>query len=350
MLLQTRRGALLQDAFPDLVAAAGQLPYGLVLDGEVVVGDPRAGEARGPVLRGIAAAGRRTRRTRRTGRTRLRRAPVGLRRRLRHPPGRRRHRTAGPALLGAKAPPRGPVRRPRPDRLVDPVSDDRRPCRRPGVARSPDGRARSRRRRGQGHVPAPQTPGPRLDEGPPPRLGRPPARDRPHRPPAPGSVLGGRRAPGPGRPGHPWEGVRFASAWGTRDVLDVTVVRPEFAAEVSADTSIDRGGIFRHPMRFQRRAWIWRLGTCRPSGPGESPWASPARSSRPRPGSESRPAVGGGSSSQDVLGAEGTHANELPQGDPRSPRPRLAGHRPRGLGWQRRLGVAGHHGQRPRRW
>ncbi len=53
-------------------------------------------------------------------------------------------------------------------------------------------------------------------------------------------------------PGHPWEDVRFASAWGTRDVLDVTLVRPELVAEVSADTSIDRGGVFRHPMRFQR--------------------------------------------------------------------------------------------------
>ncbi|MEU4729683.1 hypothetical protein [Streptomyces sp. NPDC023588] len=39
---------------------------------------------------------------------------------------------------------------------------------------------------------------------------------------------------------------------GTRDVLDVRLVRPELVAEVSADTSIDRGGIFRHPMRFQR--------------------------------------------------------------------------------------------------
>ncbi|MFJ8871303.1 ATP-dependent DNA ligase [Streptomyces sp. NPDC102473] len=35
--LQTRRGAMYQSRFPDLVAAAGQLPCGLVLDGELAV-------------------------------------------------------------------------------------------------------------------------------------------------------------------------------------------------------------------------------------------------------------------------------------------------------------------------
>ncbi|MFI5828721.1 hypothetical protein ACIA6C_15980 [Streptomyces sp. NPDC051578] len=42
MLLQTRGGALVQDAFPDL-AAAGQLPAGLVLNGEVLAWDVEAG-------------------------------------------------------------------------------------------------------------------------------------------------------------------------------------------------------------------------------------------------------------------------------------------------------------------
>ncbi|MEV6735325.1 MULTISPECIES: hypothetical protein [unclassified Streptomyces] len=37
VLLQTRRGALVQGAFPALVVAAEQLPYGLVLDGEALV-------------------------------------------------------------------------------------------------------------------------------------------------------------------------------------------------------------------------------------------------------------------------------------------------------------------------
>ncbi|MET9959641.1 hypothetical protein ABZ128_11335 [Streptomyces sp. NPDC006326] len=40
LLLQTRRGSLVQDRFPDL-AAAEQLPPGLVLDGELVVWDTR---------------------------------------------------------------------------------------------------------------------------------------------------------------------------------------------------------------------------------------------------------------------------------------------------------------------
>ncbi|MFB0632750.1 hypothetical protein [Streptomyces sp. AB3(2024)] len=43
VLLQTRRGALIQDAFPDLVTAAAQLPDGLVLDGEVLAWDVEAG-------------------------------------------------------------------------------------------------------------------------------------------------------------------------------------------------------------------------------------------------------------------------------------------------------------------
>ncbi|MEU9930803.1 hypothetical protein OH828_02145 [Streptomyces anulatus] len=38
-LLQTRRGSLIQDRFPDLAAAAVQLPPGLVLDGELLVLD-----------------------------------------------------------------------------------------------------------------------------------------------------------------------------------------------------------------------------------------------------------------------------------------------------------------------
>ncbi|MEV6735368.1 ATP-dependent DNA ligase, partial [Streptomyces sp. NPDC051364] len=52
-------------------------------------------------------------------------------------------------------------------------------------------------------------------------------------------------------PGHPWTGVRFASAWGSRDVLDVVLVRPDLVAEFSADRAVDRG-VFRHPLRFQR--------------------------------------------------------------------------------------------------
>ncbi|WP_242438950.1 hypothetical protein [Streptomyces sp. CB00455] len=52
-------------------------------------------------------------------------------------------------------------------------------------------------------------------------------------------------------PGHPFEGVWFASAWGSRDVLDVTLACPELVAEVSVDRAVDRG-VFRHPLRFKR--------------------------------------------------------------------------------------------------
>ncbi|MGJ0152198.1 hypothetical protein ACR3S4_02370 [Streptomyces sp. CH8.1] len=56
----------------------------------------------------------------------------------------------------------------------------------------------------------------------------------------------------PADPGHPWKGVRFVSSWGSRDTLDTTLVRPDLVAEISADRAIDRGGIFRHPVRYKR--------------------------------------------------------------------------------------------------
>ncbi|MFJ3637552.1 ATP-dependent DNA ligase [Streptomyces sp. NPDC090112] len=56
----------------------------------------------------------------------------------------------------------------------------------------------------------------------------------------------------PADAGHPWEGVRFASSWGSRDTLKTALVRPDLVAEISADRAIDRGGIFRHPLRYKR--------------------------------------------------------------------------------------------------
>ncbi|MER5728919.1 hypothetical protein ABT084_11365 [Streptomyces sp. NPDC002138] len=53
-------------------------------------------------------------------------------------------------------------------------------------------------------------------------------------------------------PDHPWTGVRFATAWGSRDTLDAILVRPDLVAEISADRAVDRGGVSRHPLRFQR--------------------------------------------------------------------------------------------------
>jgi hypothetical protein len=52
-------------------------------------------------------------------------------------------------------------------------------------------------------------------------------------------------------PGHPWTGVRFTAAWGSREPLNLTLVMPNVVAEASADTAIDRG-TFRHPLRFAR--------------------------------------------------------------------------------------------------
>ncbi|MGW0392888.1 hypothetical protein ACWDYJ_18710 [Streptomyces sp. NPDC003042] len=51
---------------------------------------------------------------------------------------------------------------------------------------------------------------------------------------------------------HPWTGVRFAAAWGSREPLDPILVVPELVAEVSADTAIDRGAWRHPPPRFVR--------------------------------------------------------------------------------------------------
>ncbi len=112
----------------------------------------------------------------------------------------------------------------------------------------------------------------------------PAAAPRP-RPPRPGQPPACGRAYGPAAPGRrlvrgPWEGVRFVSTWRARDVMDATLVRPELVAEVSADTSIDRGGVFRHPMRFQRLRTDVRTGNVAKFGEGRS-----ALPGKPPPGS-----------------------------------------------------------------
>ncbi|MFG2987510.1 hypothetical protein ACGFYQ_40960 [Streptomyces sp. NPDC048258] len=56
VLLQTRRGSLIQDRFPDLVAVAEQLPHGLVPDGELLVWDAEAGRLSFEALRRRTAA------------------------------------------------------------------------------------------------------------------------------------------------------------------------------------------------------------------------------------------------------------------------------------------------------
>ncbi|MGK5631831.1 ATP-dependent DNA ligase [Streptomyces sp. URMC 123] len=51
---------------------------------------------------------------------------------------------------------------------------------------------------------------------------------------------------------HPWSGARFIAAWGSHEALDVTLVVPKLVAEIEADTAIDRGGVWRHPLRYVR--------------------------------------------------------------------------------------------------
>ncbi|OQD57934.1 ATP-dependent DNA ligase [Streptomyces phaeoluteigriseus] len=51
---------------------------------------------------------------------------------------------------------------------------------------------------------------------------------------------------------HPWNGWTFTAGWGTRDVLDVTLVQPDVVVEVSGDLARDAAGRWRHPVRWQR--------------------------------------------------------------------------------------------------
>ncbi|MFZ4266603.1 ATP-dependent DNA ligase [Streptomyces arboris] len=50
---------------------------------------------------------------------------------------------------------------------------------------------------------------------------------------------------------HPWAGARFSAGWGSREALDTTLVVPDRVAEVSVDTARDRG-VWRHPVRLAR--------------------------------------------------------------------------------------------------
>ncbi|MDK9496177.1 hypothetical protein QEZ40_000521 [Streptomyces katrae] len=94
VLLQTRRGSLVQDRWPDLVAAAeAQLPGSLVLDGELVVWDTEAGRLSFEGLQRRAAARARARRH-------LPGALRGVRRLAARRPG-----AAGPPVRRAPRPP-----------------------------------------------------------------------------------------------------------------------------------------------------------------------------------------------------------------------------------------------------
>jgi hypothetical protein len=56
----------------------------------------------------------------------------------------------------------------------------------------------------------------------------------------------------PSRGEHPWTGWTFSAGWGSREVLDVTLVRPELVVEVGVDVARDSTGRWRHPARWHR--------------------------------------------------------------------------------------------------
>ncbi|MEU9420199.1 ATP-dependent DNA ligase [Streptomyces sp. NPDC048272] len=270
VLLQTRRGALVQGAFPDLVAAAEQLPPGLVLDGEVLVWDPESGALSFEALQRRAAARARNAVALAArlpayfvafdilqvdGGTELLALPYRERRRRLEVLFAARDLTAPWALC----PMTTDVVKAREwledwtevsgvEGLVVKKMDQR---------YMPAARAWTKIRRRDtteaiiGAITGSLTrPGLLV-------LGRHDSAGRLHsigrtvplRPDASRLVA---EQLTPADPGHPWTGVRFASTWGSRDALDVILVRPELVAEFSADTSIDRGGVHRHPLRFKR--------------------------------------------------------------------------------------------------
>jgi ATP-dependent DNA ligase len=72
------------------------------------------------------------------------------------------------------------------------------------------------------------------------------------------------------RPGHPWAGVRFTTSWGSRTELDVVLVEPVLVAEIMVDTALERGS-WRHPVRFARLRLDVALPDVPPFGAGAQP-------------------------------------------------------------------------------
>ncbi|MGW1158952.1 ATP-dependent DNA ligase [Streptomyces sp. NPDC002519] len=55
----------------------------------------------------------------------------------------------------------------------------------------------------------------------------------------------------PAGPQHPWHDRHFSAGWGTREPLVFQPVVPELVAEVAADSAVDLGR-YRHPVRYLR--------------------------------------------------------------------------------------------------
>ncbi|MGW6706858.1 ATP-dependent DNA ligase [Streptomyces sp. NPDC054956] len=269
LLLQSRRGSLVQDQFPDLAAAADQLPDGLVLDGELIVWDTAAGHLSFEALQRRAAARGRSAAALAVKtpaffiafdalqidgtvlpalpyRERRRRLEVLFAARALTTPWTLCPMTTDPATATEWMEHWTDV--PGVEGLVlKNLSQSYRPGAR--------GWTKVRRRNTTeaivgaitGTLARPQLLllGRHDETG---RL-RPVGRTVPLRPAAARELA---ELLTPAGPGHPWTGASFSSAWGTRDVLNTTLVEPELVAEISADTSVDRGGVYRHPIRYVR--------------------------------------------------------------------------------------------------
>jgi ATP-dependent DNA ligase len=55
----------------------------------------------------------------------------------------------------------------------------------------------------------------------------------------------------PGGDEHPWQGRRFSAGWGTRETIDHRPVVPDVVIEFAGDTAVDAGR-YRHPVRYLR--------------------------------------------------------------------------------------------------
>ncbi|MCX4618003.1 ATP-dependent DNA ligase [Streptomyces albogriseolus] len=51
---------------------------------------------------------------------------------------------------------------------------------------------------------------------------------------------------------HPWAGWSFSAGWGSRETLHVSLVDPLLVVEVGVDVARDSGGRWRHPARWHR--------------------------------------------------------------------------------------------------
>ncbi|MEU3953602.1 ATP-dependent DNA ligase [Streptomyces achromogenes] len=285
LLVQSRRGSFLQSRFPDLVAAAGDLPEGLVLDGELVVWTEQKMSFEALQRRAVSG-----------GRTAARLAQempahfiafdvlqIDGQELLRVPYGERRAQLEQLFTDRALSVPwtlcpettdvataqewlTSWTRVPGVEGLV---------IRGSGQRYLPGARALYKVRRRDsteavvgaitGSLRRPQTLvlG-RLDAA---RVLRPVGRSTALRPDA-ARDLAERLAPA--RPGHPWEGVRFTTSWGSRTPLDVVLVEPELVAEIMVDTALERGA-WRHPVRFARLRLDVAVTDVPPFGAGTQP-------------------------------------------------------------------------------